>query len=361
MFGFWTVFGLLNANQIYFEMLHDPRMHHAWWRIAFWQLAVWYAWGALTPLIVQLGRGLRSSGISWTLFLMAHLGAGVFFSAIQVAFLVASRMLIQPFDVFSDTRAFSVQYLDSLMSYATIDVLVYAAILGVTYAFDYNQQSREREFTASKLSAELARAQLESLKAQIQPHFLFNALHTIAGLVRADEEKPAVEMIAGLSALLRRAIDSADQQEVTLGEEKRFIELYLDIQKVRFAEQLQITVDMPDSTLGCIVPNLILQPLVENAVRHGIAALDGQGKVAIISRQKTDTLMITVSNDGPHLATGWRIDQSDGVGLANTRKRLEYLYGAGHRFDLTNNSTGGVVATLEIPFRTQLRNGFGAE
>jgi len=356
IFGFWTVFALLYASQIYFEMLHDPRMHHAWWRIVVWQLVVWYAWGALTPMIVQLGRTLRSSQVSWLLFLIVQIGADIIFSAVHVAASVASRMLIQPFDVFSDTRPFWNQFSDSLTSNGLLDMLVYAAILGVAYAFDYHQQYREREFAASQLSAELAKAQLESLKAQIHPHFLFNALHTIAGLVRANEGKPAVEMIAGLSALLRRAIDSADQQEVTLREEKRFIELYLEIQKVRFADQLQISLDMAETTLSCIVPNLILQPIVENAVRHGIAAQNGSGRVAIVSRRKADNLLITISNDGPRLATDWRIDDADGVGLANTKKRLECLYGDEHRFELTNNATGGVVAILEIPFRLEFRS-----
>jgi LytS/YehU family sensor histidine kinase len=186
---------------------------------------------------------------------------------------------------------------------------------------------------------------------QLHPHFLFNTLHTIAGLVRSNERQPAVNMIAGLSDLLRRALESADEQEVPLREEIKFIELYLDIQKVRFSDRLTVRAEIAPETLDALVPNLLLQPLVENAIRHGISPNESAGLILISARRTGSMLHISVSDDGPGLQSGWRMEESDGIGLANTSERLKHLYETEHRFELRNGSEGGVTATVTIPFR----------
>lgn len=351
-FGFWTLFGFLNANQTYFEMRHTPGMHHSWWRIAFWQLLVWNAWGALTPVILSLGRRLPERRSSWLRGIMAQLPISVIVAAIHVAVATYLRILIEPFDVWSDKRPFLQQYGDGLRGFFLFDFFVYWAILGVGYAFDYRDRYREREATASQLKAQLAQAQLEALKMQLHPHFLFNTLHTIAGLVRSNERQPAVNMIAGLSDLLRRALDSADEQEVPLSEEIKFVETYLDIQKVRFSDRLRVCMRLDEATLSAQVPNLILQPLVENAIRHGISLKDSAGLIVISARLHNRMLHISVCDDGPGLQAGWRMEESNGIGVANTSERLKFLYGTEHRFELSNNETGGVTASLVIPFRT---------
>jgi signal transduction histidine kinase len=351
LFGFWTLFAFLNANQTYFEMRHTPGMNHSWWRISFWQLLVWYTWGALTPIILNLGRRFPDKRGAWIRGLLVHLPISVLVAAFHVAAATYLKMLIRPFDVWSDWHPFLYQFQRELRGFFLFDFFVYWAILGVGYAFDYRDRYREREATASQLKAQLAQAQLESLKMQLHPHFLFNTLHTIAGLVRSNERQPAVNMIAGLSDLLRRALESADEQEVSLREEIKFVETYLDIQKVRFSDRLTVRMELAQETLGAQVPNLILQPLVENAIRHGISLNDSAGLVVISSRLHNRMLHISVCDDGPGLQSGWRMEENEGIGLANTSERLKFLYGPEHRFELRNNETGGVTASLVIPFR----------
>ena len=351
LFGFWTFFSFLYANQIYFEMLHTPGMHHSWWRIAFWQLTVWYLWGCLSPLILSLGRRFPCEGRAWLRGLLVHLSAGVVLAAVHIAASTSLKMLIQPFDAWSDTRIFLLQYRDELRNFFLFDFFVYWAILGVGYAFDYRERYRERESLAAQLKAQLAQSQLESLKMQLHPHFLFNTLHTIAGLVRGNERAPAVNMIAGLSDLLRHALENADEQEVPLREELKFTELYLDIQKARFSDRLTVRMEVAPETLDALVPNLLLQPLVENAIRHGISLNDSAGVIVINAYCDDGMLRVSVCDDGPGLQSGWRMEESEGIGLANTSERLKHLYGAEHRFELRNGTKGGMTAAIAIPFR----------
>lgn len=351
LFGFWTLFSFLYANQIYFEMRHTPGMNHSWWRIAFWQLMVWYTWGCLTPIILGLGRRFPGEGASWLRGLLVHLPLSLVVAAVHVAASTSLKMLIEPFDVWSSKATFLSQYSNELRGFFLFDFLVFWAILGVGFAFDYRERYRERESLASELKAQLAQAQLEALKVQLHPHFLFNTLHTIAGLVRSNERQPAVNMIAGLSDLLRRALESADEQEVALREELRFIELYLDIQKVRFSDRLTVRTEIAPDALDALVPNLLLQPLVENAIRHGISLNESAGLIQISACRVGDKLHISVCDDGPGLQSGWRMEESDGIGLANTSERLKHLYGTEHSFELRNGAQGGVTATVAIPFR----------
>lgn len=351
IFGFWTFFSFLYANQIYFEMLHNPNMHHSWWRITFWQLVVWYLWGFLSPLILTLGRRFPLEGSARLKGLLVHVIACVVFSALHVAAATALRMVIRPFDVWSDVRSFPFQYQDELHAFFLFDVLVYWAIFGVGYAFDYRERYRERESQAAELRAQLAQAQLESLKMQLHPHFLFNTLHTIAGLVRTNEKGPAVNMISGLSDLLRHALENAGEQQVALKEEVKFIELYLDIQKVRFSDRLSVQIDIAPDTFTALVPNLVLQPLVENAIRHGISLKNSTGLLSIKSYCENGSVHLTVSDDGPGLPSDWRLEKSEGIGLANTNARLKHLYGNKYRFDVSNGKNGGTTASITIPFQ----------
>jgi signal transduction histidine kinase len=353
LFGFWTFFSLLYANQIFFEMLHSPGMHHSWWRIAFWQLLVWYVWGALSPLILNLGKRFPTEGPAWWKNLLILLAAGVVLAAIHTAAQTGLKILVQPFDVWSDQRTFILQFKSELRSFYLFDFFIYWAILGVGYAFDYRERYRERAAKAAQLTAQLAQAQLESLKMQLHPHFLFNTLHTIAGLVRTNERASAVDMIAGLSDLLRHALDNAGEQEVPLADEVKFIELYLDIQKVRFSDRLTVRMEVASDTLDALVPNLILQPLVENAIRYGVSAEETAGTIAVEAYRSNGMLYLKVSDDGPGLQAGWRMEQSSGIGLANTRSRLQHLYGESHRFDLSNAAGGGTIVSIAIPFRAE--------
>ncbi|MEA2446287.1 MAG: two-component system, LytTR family, sensor kinase, partial [Thermoleophilales bacterium] len=209
---------------------------------------------------------------------------------------------------------------------------------------------REREFRASQLESQLAQAQLQTLKMQRQPHFLFNTLHGIAGLVRDNRNKAAVNMLAGLSDLLRYTLENAGKQEVPLKEELEFLELYLDIQQMRFSDRLRVEMQIEPETLDALVPNLILQPLVENAIRHGTSRRAASGTVGVMARRDNGLLRIQIYDDGPGLKRDDGVKPVEGVGLSNTRARLVQLYGERQKFALSERESGGVEATLVIPF-----------
>jgi LytS/YehU family sensor histidine kinase len=186
---------------------------------------------------------------------------------------------------------------------------------------------------------------------QLQPHFLFNTLNGIAGLVRDNKNQAAVSMLVGLSDLLRYTLEHSDRQEVELREELKFIKLYLDIQQMRFSDRLKIEFDIDPESARALVPNLLLQPIAENALRHGVERSTTASVVGIRSTVVGDLLRLTVVDDGAGLPDNWQLKGSSGIGLANTVARLEQLYGSQHRFDISNRDSGGVEVMIEIPLR----------
>jgi LytS/YehU family sensor histidine kinase len=232
------------------------------------------------------------------------------------------------------------------------DLLIYAGVIGVFYAFDYYRKYREREFVATRLEAQLAQAQLDSLRMQLHPHFLFNTLNSIVGLVRDNKNNAAVNMLVGLSDLLRHTLEYSSRHEVELREELNFIKLYLSIQEMRFSDRLRIELDIDPRTTKALVPNLILQPLTENALRHGIARRTDSGLVGISSVAEDGHLRLTVYDDGAGLPDDWQLKGSAGIGLANTIARLQQLYDNDHEFDIRNRDGGGVEVVIVMPMRT---------
>jgi sensor histidine kinase YesM len=352
VFGFWTFFSFFNGNQVFFGMRAEG-MRHSWLRIVGWQFLVWHIWTCWTPLLILIGRRFPIERSSWARNLLIHIPVALFFSALHLALCILLTILIRPFDVYSSTASFTTQFLRSAQFWLPIELIIYGATLGIGHAFSYYEKYRERERRAAQLEAQLMQAQLQALKMQIHPHFLFNTLNGIAGLVRDHKNKAAVDMIAGLSDLLRHTLENAGRQEVPLREELDFLELYLDIQQMRFSDRLEVQMEIAPETLEARVPNLILQPLVENAIRHGVAQRISAGLVMVSARREDGLLQLKVYDDGPGLQEGWRMEESDGIGLANTRARLQQLYGTEHRFDISNREGGGVEATLLIPLRLQ--------
>lgn len=212
------------------------------------------------------------------------------------------------------------------------------------------------ELRASRLQSQLIQARLEALRAQLNPHFLFNVLNTIAMLVRRQANAEALRGIVGLSQLLRQILDRRAAPEVSLGEELALVEHFLAIEQLRYPDRLQVRIRVGRGVLEAQVPNLLLQPLVENAVRHGVGCRKEAGLVEIVASRRRDALILEVRDDGPGLPHGWRPEDGLGLGLANTRERLEGLYGPHHRFELRNNTRGGVEALIRIPFHTRPRS-----
>ena len=228
------------------------------------------------------------------------------------------------------------------------NLLTYAAIVGITQGIDYYRKYRERELRSSRLEAELARAELQVLKMQLHPHFLFNTLHAISTLMHRDVEA-ADRMLTRLGDLLRLAIADVGAQEVTLQHELEFIGRYLEIEQIRFPDRLRVSIDVAPEALDALVPSLVLQPLVENAIRYGIAPRAGGGQLEIRAGRDGTMLRLAVLDDGPGLSP--ESSPRTGVGIANTRARLEQLYGARHRFEMGARAEGGLAVVIVIPFQ----------
>jgi signal transduction histidine kinase len=303
-------------------------------------LADWYLWALIAPLVLWIGSRLSFTRGNRVPVVAAHILLGV-----AVAFVkLTIRYWIGRFVPWLPTAGWP-----GIFDQLPTNVLVYWSILGVGYALEYYSRYRERELRAAHLESSLARAQLDVLRMQVNPHFLFNTLHTISVLVREHENDSADRMIARLSELLRLSIDLEATHEVPLARELAILDSYLDIQKLRFQERLRVEFAVEAGAREALVPTMLLQPLVENAIRHGLSKRDSGGRIDIRAKRVGDQLEITISDDGPGLPLGFQIG-TRGVGLSNTRARLEHLYGSQHIFDLRNQPEGGLSVTVRIPW-----------
>jgi two-component sensor histidine kinase len=350
--GVWAGLGIIYAGPIYLEVRAEG-MNHAASRVFSWGILTWCAWAPLTPVMVWLARRYSLVGSAWKRNVLVHVPAFLIISAAHSAAATVITLTVKPFDnMGTSPMAFWPRFLSRMAGAFGSDLLVYGAVIGVCYAFDYYRKYREREFLATQLEAQLAQAQLESLRTQLHPHFLFNTLNGVVGLVRDNKNEAAVNMLVGLSDLLRHALEHSTQQEVELKEEIDFLELYLNIQQMRFSDRLQIKLDIDPNTTGALVPSLILQPLAENALRHGIGRSVASGLVGISSHLENGSLKLTVFDNGAGLPENWQLKSGGGIGLANTAARLEQLYGENHRLDVRNRPEGGVEVVIVVPFRT---------
>lgn len=350
--GGWSVFALLISSQWYLGLLPSGRPL-SWWRIFGFHLLAWNLWSLLTPVVLRLAQRFPLTRAHWTREVARHSTFALGLALVQVCWFSLLYRLINPTQAATLRRlpGWGRMLVENLREYIPQDLLIYWAILGVGAALHYYQRYREREFRAKQLEAQLAQAQLQALRMQLHPHFLFNTLHSIAALVRNAENDAAVGMIAGLSDLLRHSLENAGQPEVRLREELQFIERYLEIQQRRFADRLTIELQIAPETLDAWLPNLLLQPLVENAIQHGVSRRSA-GQVSIQTARENGWLSIQIYNDGVALPADWHAAASPGVGLSNTQARLQQLYGTAQRFELRNEARGGVTAKLQLPWRT---------
>jgi two-component system LytT family sensor kinase len=346
----WVILGLIWAGPIYFEV---QGMNHAAWRIFTWGILLWFAWAPLTPVMAWLARRFSLVGEKWLRNLAVHLPAFVLISAAHSAAGTALLLNLKPYDDMGpNPMSFWPRFISRTTGQLGSDLLIYGGVIGICYALDYYRKYREREYLATRLEAQLAQAQLESLRMQLHPHFLFNTLNGIVGLVRDNKNQTAVNMLVGLSDLLRHTLEHSSKQEIELRHEINFIKLYLSIQQMRFSDRLRIQYDIHPATTKAMVPNLILQPLTENALRHGIARSADSGTVGISSALENGHVRLTVYDDGAGLPDDWQMKSSAGIGLANTAARLQQLYDDDHQFDIRNRPAGGVEVTIVLPFKT---------
>jgi hypothetical protein len=346
--GLLTFLGLFDASQSWLLVqMFDGTMTLT--EVVAICLGQWYLWAVLAPPLLAVGRRFPCEQRHWPSRLTVLALACAVFATFKVVLDLPVELLFRvhyPPKLMGKTafEYFQVLLVDHILIY----LLICGAVVGIGHAFDYYRKYRERELCASNLEAQLARAQLQVLKVQLQPHFLFNTLNAISALLHRDVEL-ADRMIARLGDLLRLTLESAGAQEVCLQQELDFVALYLEIERARLGPRLALHLDIDPEARDACVPNLILQPLVENAVRHGIAPYARAGRIDIWARRTGDRLRLQVRDDGPGLPRA--ADAKEGVGLANTRARLRQLYGPAHRFEMTGGGGRGVAVTLTLPFR----------
>lgn len=346
-FAVWTLIGLAFASQLYTASAKMGRPV-GWARAVSDSLADWYVFALLSVPAVWLVRRFHFERTNWRGRSALHLAASAVFS---LAYMVARALVAQvQYWASGQPVAFADAFGFLLAKTPYLNLLVYWVILVVWHAFDYYRRYHERELRASELEKRLVEARLQALQMQLNPHFLFNTLHAISALMHKDVEA-ADRMITRLSDLLRCALESSQEQEVPLRRELRFLQSYLEIEQTRFGERLQVRQDIAPDTLDAQVPNLILQPLVENAIKHGLAPKAGAGRIELSARQANGRLVLEVRDNGVGLPDD--SPPEEGVGLSNTRARLEHLYGEEFRFGLTPATEGGLIVRVEIPLRRE--------
>jgi two-component system, LytTR family, sensor kinase len=353
VFGAWTFFALFFGGQSLVSQAYAGRPI-TWSRTLSSWLSCGYLWALLTPFIIRLARQYPLFGANRLRAIAIHLAAGIGFTLLQLVLYIAVQRIL--FSAPNDPRTFADWFSILLIVDAHSNFLLYWTVIGIAQAVESFRMQRERELLASRLEArtsqleaQLATAQLDTLKMQLHPHFLFNTLNTIGVLMRQDVEA-ANRMIVRLSGLLRVALANSGTQEIPLRDELEFLRNYLEIEQTRFHDRLSVVIDADPATLDAKVPNLILQPLVENAVRHGIAPRATAGRIEVRAARHNGKVELSVCDNGRGLSGDDR--PGTGIGLANTRARLEKLYGAEARFELVDAPGGGAVATISLPFRT---------
>lgn len=345
IFSGWTGLALLFSVPDFIRAVRTNQISAVWSTVVA-ELIYSYLWLALTPLVVWWGRVFRIKGEEKLRTLGIHLvSSGVILFVHSGLFFLASI----PFGWYSEIESFSNQYAFVILAFAPVNVIFYWGIVIVDHAIDYYRRYRERELRASQLEAQLVKSELQVLKMQLHPHFLFNTLNTISALVHESPEE-ADEMISQLGDLLRMTLETAGVQETPLAQELDFLRHYLAIEQTRFQDRLTVTLSIEPETLDAMVPSLIMQPLVENAIHHGIALRPEARSIEIKSWRDHGQLCLRVADDGPGISRD-KFPLREGVGLTNTRQRLNNLYGTKHNFSLRNSPPGGLVVELKVPFK----------
>ena len=329
------------AAQIYLSMLSHG---HSFVRMVAWQLCSWSVWALATPMVLRLGARLseRSARRPYG----QAIGAGLAIIVIHIAVASIATVGFQPYapmDTFELRRALFIHTLSM-----PADMAVYGVLLLIGSALAVSHRARSLEIRESRLEADLARAQLDALRLEIEPHFLFNTLNSIASLIRTRSSDRALSMLLGLSELLRATVDGR-QHTSTLGEETAFVKRYIELQRVRFSDRLDVHYDISPESAPCAVPAFLLQPLVENAFRHGVAKHSGPCRLELSASVDEGELHVRVRDNGAGLPANFSVDDHAGTGLRNTRLRLQRIYDGAARLDLEPADGGGTVVHVRLP------------
>ena len=348
IWGIWTFIGIVFTLQGYFTSYRSERPM-PFIDSLYLQMTWSYLWALATPLVLWASARLPIERNNWIRSSLLHVPISILLSVFLTAL---GNVLLWLYWGYRAGKPFSFASMSRfVVANFSEGIGIYLLIALTSYALNYYRRYREGQLRTLQLEAQLSQAQLQALKMQLHPHFLFNTLHSISALLTKDIES-ARKMITRLGDFLRLTLENSGSQEVTLQQEMEFLSCYLEIERIRFQNRLVTRMDLGEQTLDAKVPNLILQPIVENAIRHGIAPRSSPGLIEIEAKQHNGTLRIQVRDNGPGLSehrTSGNVFKK-GLGLVNTETRLKRLYGAAHLFDLRNNPDGGLIVTLEIPF-----------
>lgn len=351
----WPLLGLVFGGQFYLFTLQSG-YQVSWVKVLAWEVTRWSLWALLVPFIVSFARRLPIRSQNRTRPILTHAVVSVLCSLLHLVLFTTFAMLetkwtgaISPNLTGGFVKNLIPEGWRIFRTVFTLDfhigVLVYWSILVVCQALDSSRR-------AAQLKTQLATAQLDALKMQLHPHFLFNTLNSITALLHQDVEA-ADEMIGELGNFLRMTLKNQGGNEVGLQEELKFLNSYLQIQKVRFQDKLAVTFSVQPETLDARVPNLILQPIVENSIRYAISPRKDPGQIEVRAWKDNGRLHIQILDDGPGISGNGNENPKEGIGLSNVRSRLEQLYGTDYVFKLSNRSQGGLSVELEIAFRTE--------
>ena len=352
-----TVLGLFSTAQGYRLTVLSPRARVEGielWPLLALNLMLWYVPAALTPVIFWLSGRFRLDSTRWLRSLAVHTSAAFAFSIVHALSMTGVRLALWPELI---SRRTTGEWAASVQSAYLMNLdwalMTYAAVAALSHALHYYREAQSRALTAAQLETRLVEARLKTLETELHPHFLFNTLHAVSSLVHADPDA-ADRMISRLSDLLRLTFDRSGAAEISLKEELEFLQKYLQIEQIRFQDRLSVSVEIQPEALDAEVPRLLLQPIVENAITHGIAPRKGPGQVRISAHVEEGRLQIEVRDNGAGLSPKARETLHHGVGLSNTRARLECLYGPHHRLEFVEDRPG-LAVRLTLPFRQAAR------
>ncbi len=346
--GICLLLALLDSVQTYIAQLASDKPISAWLALDR-SFKEWLACGVVSLGVLWFCGKNRLEPGRTSRWVLLHCAVSILFWAGYVAltaWLVAGERSVQTGDILTFT--YLVKHL--AIHYCLMTLLLYWMVVMAHLGWHYYQRLRERELESATLQRELTEARLDTLRLQLNPHFLFNTLHTVSALIHENPEG-ADRVLARLSDLLRLTLDQSKPQEVSLAEELAFLDLYLQIEQTRFADRLRVEKDIEAGAEKALVPYLILQPIVENAIRHGIEPREDAGRLAIQARRNNGRLELRISDNGPGLAEQTNGTYREGIGLSNTRSRLRHLYGQDHDLELVTAPGGGLEARISIPFR----------
>ena len=349
----WTIVGLLfTVQEIVLAKVHGG---HVNWVFVVIEFVYWYVWAAYTPLVIGLAKRFPLTGPRFVTHIAIHTITALLMAPLAsvTEYFLSGGLLRLLFRIIDPAAPLLLPtFTGSVLSMSFTGVLTYWLVVGLYQSFHFYQAAMERQTRAAQLETQLSHAELENLKSQLHPHFLFNSLHTIGVLMQEDVDA-ASHLLVSLGDLLRMALERREN-EITLQSELEFVGKYLEIEQTRFHDRLKVHMNVPPELLGVYVPSLVLQPLVENAIKHGISVDSAAGRLEIAAQRHNGRVCLCVRDDGPGPATVSHL--RFGVGLTNVQSRLKQLYGDESSLELTGGNGRGCEAIITIPLRSSLED-----